>query len=77
MSVSVRSGTGLELGEPELVLERPYLTPPGTRARSYDVRPDGERFLMLKEGGGDEAFAPEIILVQNWLEELKRLVPRE
>ena len=41
--------------------------------RTYDVSPDGERFLMIKEGAGrgGEGF----ILVQNWFEELKRLVP--
>ena len=46
-------------------------------ARTYDVSPDGKRFLMIKEGGGpDQTPAPpSIVVVQNWLEELKRLVP--
>ena len=39
--------------------------------RNYDVSPDGERFLMIKESD-DNA---ELILVQNWVDELKRLVP--
>ena len=32
---------------------------------------------MIKEGGGgtDDAPAPQIILVQNWFDELQRLVP--
>ena len=41
----------------------------------FDVAPDG-RFLMLKPSGR-AAGAPQknIIVVQNWFEELKRLVP--
>jgi hypothetical protein len=42
----------------------------------YDISPDGERFLMIKEGGGSEqARPPGTIVVQHWTEELKRLVP--
>jgi hypothetical protein len=37
---------------------------------------DGQRFLMIKEGGADGAAAPAgIVVVQHWIEELKRLVP--
>jgi hypothetical protein len=45
--------------------------------RHYDVSPDGRRFLMIKEGGGTDQTAapPQIIVVQHWTEELKRLVP--
>ena len=43
---------------------------------AYDVAPDG-RFLIIQqwpaEAGG--ATAPNLIFVQNWFEELKRLVP--
>jgi hypothetical protein len=40
------------------------------------VSRDGQRFLMIKEGGGDRTAAPvSIIVVQHWVEELKRLVP--
>ncbi len=45
--------------------------------RAYDVSPDGERFRMLKEiGPTDEgSMPPALVVVLNWLEELKRLVP--
>src|SRR5262245_24961965 len=45
--------------------------------RSYEIAPDGQRFLMIKEGGGaDQTAAPaSLVVVQHWLEELKRLVP--
>jgi Tol biopolymer transport system component len=48
----------------------------GSLYRTYDVSPDGQRFLMIKEGTpGDGGAAPSLILVRNWVEELKRLVP--
>lgn len=43
--------------------------------RTYDIAPDGQRFLTIKEGVGNEASGgPRIVVVQNWREELKRLV---
>jgi hypothetical protein len=40
------------------------------------VSPDGERFLLVKQGATDEAGAlADIILVENWFEELKERVP--
>ncbi len=39
---------------------------------SYDVTPDGRRFLMMKEGaGGDRAHPPNMVIVLNWFEELR------
>jgi hypothetical protein len=48
-----------------------------TLGRTYDVSHDGRRFLMIKQGDpGNQTSAPQqIIVVQNWIEELKRLVP--
>ena len=48
----------------------------GNSGRSYDVSPDGQRFLMLKAPGTETSTAsPALILVQHWDTELKRLVP--
>jgi eukaryotic-like serine/threonine-protein kinase len=49
-------------------------------AHNYDVAPDGERFLFAKafvRTKNEEGSSPfsRIIIVENWLEELKRLVP--
>ena len=72
-SVSFRIDPSLDFDNPELILEESYFVSVG---RTYDVSPDGERFLMIKEGGAGDGTPPaEFILVQNWLEELKRLVP--
>ena len=46
--------------------------------RDYDVTRDGQQFLVALPPGqadSDASEAPQIILVQNWFEELKRLVP--
>ncbi len=45
--------------------------------RNYDISRDGKRFLMIKENGGsseDDGTSASMIVVQNWHEELKRLV---
>jgi hypothetical protein len=43
----------------------------------YDVSRDGQRFLLLKAVEGDEQKTPppQIVVVTNWFEELRRLVP--
>ena len=79
MGVTVETGAGFEASTPGLVVERPYY---GTQApipgRTYDIAPDGQRFLMLKaDPDPDDPFAgvTQIHVVQNWFEELKARVP--
>lgn len=43
--------------------------------RTYDVSPDGQRFLMIKDAVAQDQVQANIVVVQNWFEELKRLVP--
>ena len=61
----------------KLVAGRYYTGAGAFTIRQYDVSPDGQRFLMIKEGGGTDQTAapPQVIVVQHWTEELKRLVP--
>ena len=70
---------GFTAGAPATVIPGGYYTAEGSNnlGHTYDVSPGGQRFLMIKEGGDtDQAGAPaNLIVVQNWLEELKRLVP--
>jgi hypothetical protein len=46
-------------------------------AHYYDVARNGQRFLMVVPAARepDEEARPRIVVVENWLEELKRLVP--
>ncbi len=62
---------------PTVVVKEGYYTIPQWWGLSYAIAPDAQRFLMLKEGSGGDgtAAAPSIIVVQNWIEELRRLVP--
>lgn len=53
-----------------------YVVATGNPGRNYDMSPDGRRFLMIKEGGADLVAAPpQLVVVQHFDEELKRLVP--
>jgi hypothetical protein len=47
--------------------------PPGATSSNYYVTADGNRFLMIKDDQ-DTAISREIVTVQEWAEELKRLV---
>jgi len=79
MSIGVERGRSWAATSSTLVIKEGYFTvPAGSFGRTYDISPDGQRFLMLKEGGGSEqATAPiNFIVVQHFDEELKRLVPR-
>ena len=76
MGVGVASGPSWGATIPTLLVKEGYFTIPIWWGRSYDVSRDAQRFLMIKEGGADGTAAPaNIIVVQNWVEELKRLVP--
>ncbi len=72
VSVDLQSGTS---EEPRLLFAGPYPDNPGwTRPRSYDVSPDGERFLMTRLP--TEQPRPQVAVVLNWFEELRAKVPR-
>jgi hypothetical protein len=72
--------------QPSFVFGSPMNLPPtaqnnrlSTDVRSYDILPDG-RFVGLVVASGEDSlsravFAPEVRVVVNWFEELKRLVP--
>ena len=47
--------------------------------RSFDVTPDGERFLVVLPAQRTGVDTPQsrITVVQNWFEELRRLVPTD
>jgi hypothetical protein len=76
MAVSVESDSNFTAGTPTMLFQGNYPAPNTGRAL-YDVSRDGQQFLMIKspaaEGGG--ALLRQIVVVQNWTEELKRLVP--
>ena len=78
MRVGVERGPSWAATTPTMLIKEGYVTVPGGfPGRTYDISPDGQRFLLIKEGGGSEQAAAPItlIVVQHFDEELKRLVP--
>ncbi|MGH6692691.1 MAG: TolB family protein, partial [Gammaproteobacteria bacterium] len=76
MSVPIESGRTFRAGNPAKLVEGGYVAPLLEAYRTYDVSADSQRFLMIKEAEIDKtATTREIVIVQHWLEELKRLVP--
>jgi len=76
MRVGVERAATWAATPPTQVVKEGYSTTPGSLSgRSYDIAPDGQRFLLIKEGADQAAAPPSLVVVQHWLEELKRLVP--
>jgi len=71
-AVRVTTSPTFSAGPPRLLFEGQYNTV--ALSRSYDVAPDG-RFLMILRKDRPAARITQMILVQNWFEELKRRVP--
>ena len=72
MSVSIGTTPTFVAGTPETLFESGDLA--SGWGRNYDVAPDGQRFLLTITKDLPTATA-QMIFVQNWFEELKRLVP--
>lgn len=68
------SGSTFTAGNPERLFDKAYAVP--LALRNYDVSPDGQRFLMIKDRSGDEkASALGAIVVERWFEDLRQRVP--
>jgi len=77
MSMPVTRGVSWSAGTPARILKRRYYGGGLNNApRAYDVSRDGKQFLMIKPASIDQTAAPtSMIVVENWFDELKRLVP--
>jgi hypothetical protein len=69
-----RTDGDFAIDKPRLLFENPEYED-ASPLRCYDLSRDGQRFLMVKLEQRKPAPVTEMILVQNWFEELKRLVP--
>jgi hypothetical protein len=73
-AAAIQSGRTLVAGRPRVLFASEMLQPV-RRNRPYDVAPD-ERFVIIRSGEANARIGtPGMIVVQNWFEELKRLVP--
>ena len=81
MGVTVDTTNGFTASAPTLIVAGSFFGPPGAfRARTYDIAPDGQRFVVMKDASPDgasnaESSSPEIHVVLNWFSELSERVP--
>ena len=77
MAVTVSTDGEFSHGVPQPLFRNKGLAIGLSDMATYDVSRDGQRFLVVEEADAAPgvAQAGRIIIVENWLEELKRLVP--
>jgi dipeptidyl aminopeptidase/acylaminoacyl peptidase len=72
--VDVNTEGGFSVGRARLLFDRSGFAF-GSPIRNWDLWPDGKGFLMVKRDERKPEPVTEMVLVQNWFEEVKRLVP--
>jgi dipeptidyl aminopeptidase/acylaminoacyl peptidase len=78
MGVAIETESEFKAGKPEVLFRGKIFNSTQNDPHTWDISPDGNRFLMMKEFGAEEHTieAPrKIIVVTNWFEELKERVP--
>ena len=71
MVASVQTKARFTAEAPRVMFEGDFLNVGGP---SFDVAPDGRRFVMIKVSGQDSA-PKQLNVVLNWFEELRRRAP--
>ena len=89
ISVKAELEPSFKYENPKILFQRKYLTDrfifQNTSFSPWDIHPNGKKFLLIKPPDapkskteeGTAAPQQKIIVVLNWFEELKKLVPRE
>jgi serine/threonine-protein kinase len=73
MKVDISPGQNLAAGSPKSLFEFNAAT--ATYLRTYDITPDGRRFLIRERQNYALPPVAELRLVRNWFDELRRLSP--
>jgi serine/threonine-protein kinase len=73
MSASVHSSPTFHTDNPVKLFSGLYFA--GLSGTTYDVAPKGDKFLMIKPVAATTTQRPRILIVENWFEELNKLVP--
>jgi len=73
MAAEVTTQPSFAVGKPRVLFMGEYVLA-SVPVANYDVSPDGQRFLMVKPSE-QAASLSQIVVVQNWFEELKQKVP--
>ena len=69
MVVDVQTGRSFRAGKPRMLFEEQAYS------YTYDVSPDGKRFLMIKSLGSAQGPSDQVTVVLNWFDELRRRAP--
>ena len=69
MSVRVQTTPAFSAAAPTKMFDGQYFA--GILGRTYDVSPDGTRFLMIKNASDSTATPADMVVVLNWTEELE------
>jgi serine/threonine protein kinase len=73
MAVDITTQPAFSAGTPRMLFDKQYVSTSAPQTfRYFDVSPDGQRFLMVKQG---EQAPTQISVVLNWPEDLKRRAP--
>jgi Tol biopolymer transport system component len=75
MAVTVRLDGGIVIGRPRELFRVEGRFRTSGNAAAYDIERTGRRFVMVTEGEAPPPTTPQINIVLNWMDELKRLVP--
>jgi Tol biopolymer transport system component len=73
VAVPVKTSPTFIPGQERVLFEGSFAEEIGGRNQFYSVSPDGQMFLMVRQGDGTTPQSLRVIF--NWFEELKRLVP--
>jgi serine/threonine-protein kinase len=76
MAVPVRTtDSNFSYGNPTKLFDAaPYYF--GIAGHTFDVSPDGQKFLMIKNAAAsDRSAAPSLIVAEHWTDDLKTRVP--
>jgi len=73
MAIDIISEPTLTAAKPRLLFDGVMELKPSNNARSYDLSPDGRKFVMIQPE--QDSATPQIHIVQNWFDEMKRVVP--
>lgn len=83
MAVSMATGGTLSASRPQELWKGKYSHGmssscglPGLSSSNYDVTPDGQRFLMINDDDPATTRSRDVVVVQNWADELKRISSR-
>ena len=72
MAVDITTQPTFQAGTPRAVLEEGFRLVAGAQGANYDVSPDGQRFLTVRDSAEN---LTQLNIVLNWFQELKERVP--